>query len=89
MLLDLFCDVILGWELIIDMLLFWDIFYENYKEVDECSVIKFMVMDIVNLGFIINCLVFVWENVWIICEIILLEVWEYINNLYLIVKVDG
>ncbi|HCB16772.1 MAG TPA: hypothetical protein DEP76_07010, partial [Alteromonas sp.] len=56
LLLDLPRNVTLGWEPIIDMLSFRDVFYDLYKEADEKSVIKFMVTDTANPGSIINCL---------------------------------
>lgn len=89
LLLDLPRDVTLGWEPIIDMLSFRDTFYENYKEADERSVIKFMVTDTANPGSIINCLAFARENARIIREIIPSEAWEHINNLHLTAKADG
>lgn len=89
LLLDLPRNVTLGWEPIIDMLSFRDVFYDLYKEADEKSVIKFMVTDTANPGSIINCLAAVRENARIIREIIPSEAWEQINNLYMIAKADG
>ncbi|GGF57325.1 alpha-E domain-containing protein [Alteromonas lipolytica] len=89
LLLDLPRDVTLGWEPIIDMLSFRDVFYDLYKEADEKSVIKFMVTDTANPGSIINCLSAVRENARIIREIIPSEAWELINNLHMSAKADG
>lgn len=89
LLLDLPKNVTLGWEPIIDMLSFRDVFYELYKEPDEKSVIKFMVTDTANPGSIINCLAAVRENARIIREIIPSEAWEQINNLFIAAKADG
>ena len=89
LLLDLPRNVTLGWEPIIDMLSFRDVFYDLYKEADEKSVIKFMVTDTNNPGSIINCLAAVRENARIIREIIPSEAWEQINNLYIAAKADG
>lgn len=89
LLLDLPRNITLGWEPIIDMLSFRDVFYDLYKEADEKSVIKFMVTDTANPGSIINCLAAVRENARIIREIIPSEAWEQINNLYMIAKADG
>ena len=88
LLLDLPRNVTLGWEPIIDMLSFRDVFYDLYKEADEKSVIKFMVTDTANPGSIINCLAAVRENARIIREIIPSEAWEQINNLYIAAKAD-
>ncbi|NVK58243.1 MAG: alpha-E domain-containing protein [Alteromonadaceae bacterium] len=89
LLLDLPRNVMLGWEPIIDMLSFRDVFYEQYKEPDEKSVIKFMVTDTNNPGSIINCLAAARENARIIREIIPTEAWELINNLHMTAKADG
>ena len=89
LLLDLPRNVTLGWEPIIDMLSFREVFYDLYKEADEKSVIKFMVTDTANPGSIINCLAAVRENARIIREIIPSEAWEQINNLYIAAKADG
>lgn len=89
LLLDLPRNVTLGWEPIIDMLSFREVFYEHYSEADEKSVIKFLVTDTSNPGSIINCLAAARENARIIREIIPSEAWEQINNLHLTAKADG
>ncbi|WP_144394425.1 alpha-E domain-containing protein [Pleionea sediminis] len=83
LLLDLPKNIKLGWEPIVDILSFRDIFYENYQEADEKSVVNFMVLDNKNPGAIINSLNYARENARTVREIIPREAWEQINNLYL------
>lgn len=85
LLLDLPSKVKLGWEPIIDILSFRDKFYESYKDVDEKSVINFMVVDKNNPGAILSSLKSARENARTIKEIIPREAWEQINALYLFV----
>ena len=85
LLLDLPSKVKLGWEPIVDILSFRDTFYETYKDVDEKSVINFMVVDKNNPGAILTSLKSARENARTIKEIIPREAWEQINALYLFV----
>jgi len=85
LLLDLPTKVKLGWEPIVDILSFRDKFYETYKDVDEKSVINFMVVDKNNPGAILTSLKSARENARTIKEIIPREAWEQINALYLFV----
>ncbi|WP_158969144.1 alpha-E domain-containing protein [Paraglaciecola sp. L3A3] len=85
LLLDLPSKVKLGWEPIVDILSFRDKFYETYKDVDEKSVINFMVVDKLNPGAILTSLKSARENARTIKEIIPREAWEQINALYLFV----
>ncbi|MFT6270624.1 MAG: putative alpha-E superfamily protein [Alphaproteobacteria bacterium] len=62
LLLDLPSKVELGWEPIIDILSFRDNFYEAYEEVDEKSVINFMVVDKKDPGSILTSLISAREN---------------------------
>ena len=79
----------LGWEPIVDMLSFRDIFHEKYDEADEKNVIRFMVTDTTHPGSIINTLAAARENARIVREIIPSEAWELINNLHHSAKQDG
>jgi uncharacterized alpha-E superfamily protein len=85
LLLDLPSKVKLGWEPIVDILSFRDKLYETYKDVDERSVINFMVVDKNNPGAILTSLKSARENARTIKEIIPREAWEQINALYLFV----
>lgn len=82
LLLDLPKNIKLGWEPIVDILSFRDLFYHSYNEADEKSVINFIVLDKQNPGSIINSLFFARENARTVREIIPREAWEQINNLY-------
>lgn len=83
LLLDLPTSVKLGWEPIVDILSFRDIYHENYPHVDEKSVITFMLIDDKNPGSIVCSLKNARENARTVKEIIPQEAWEQINNLYL------
>ncbi len=82
LLLDLPKSIKLGWEPIIDILSFRELFYCSYKDADEKSVISFIVLDRQNPGSIINSLYFARENARTVREIIPREAWEQINNLF-------
>ncbi len=83
LLLDLPTRVKLGWEPIVDILSFRNLFYEMYDEADEKSVIKFMIAEETNPGSILSSLKYARENARTIKEIIPQEAWEQINKLFL------
>lgn len=85
LLLDLPARVKLGWEPIVDILSFRDLFYKNYENADENSVIKFMLTDLDNPGSIISSLSAARENARTVKEILPQEAWEQINEIYLFV----
>lgn len=82
LLLDLPKSISLGWEPIVDILSYRELFYSNHKEAVERNVINFMVADKKNLGSIISSLSAARENARTIREIIPREAWEQINELY-------
>ncbi|MGO4892154.1 alpha-E domain-containing protein [Flavobacterium sp. W21_SRS_FM6] len=82
LLLDLPKSISLGWEPIVDILSYRELFYSNHKEAVERNVINFMVADRKNLGSIISALSAARENARTIREIIPREAWEKINELY-------
>lgn len=86
LLLDLPSRVKLGWEPIIDILSFRELFYEKYEKADEKSVIRFMLVDAENPGSIVTSLKNARENARTVKEIIPREAWEQINYLYLYVN---
>lgn len=86
LLLDLPRSISLGWEPIVDILSYRELFYANHKEAVERNVINFMVADQKNLGSIISSLSAARENARTVREIIPREAWEQINELYLFAK---
>ena len=86
LLLDLPRSISLGWEPIVDILSYRELFYSTHKEAVERNVINFMVADQKNLGSIISSLSAARENARTIREIIPREAWEQINELYLYAK---
>lgn len=85
LLLDLPSSVKLGWEPIVDILSFREIFYEKYEQADEKNVIKFMLVDRDHPGSVISSLSAARENARTVKEIIPSEAWEQINEIYLYV----
>jgi uncharacterized alpha-E superfamily protein len=83
LLLDLPKSIVLGWEPIVDILSFRDLYYAKHKEATERGVITFMVADKNNAGSIVGSLSAARENARTIREIIPREAWEQINELYL------
>jgi len=82
LLLDLPKSITLGWEPIVDILSFREVFYAKHKEAVERNVINFMVADQKNQGSIISSLSSARENARTIREIIPREAWEQINETY-------
>jgi uncharacterized alpha-E superfamily protein len=86
LMLDLPKSISLGWEPIVDILSYRDLFYSNHKEAVERNVINFMVADLKNQGSIISALSSARENARTIREIIPREAWEQINELFTYAK---
>ena len=86
LMLDLPKSISLGWEPIVDILSYRDLFYSNHKEAVERNVINFMVADKKNQGSIISALSAARENARTIREIIPREAWEQINELFTYAK---
>jgi uncharacterized alpha-E superfamily protein len=86
LMLDLPKSISLGWEPIVDILSYRDLFYSNHKEAVERNVINFMVADLKNQGSIISALSAARENARTIREIIPREAWEQINELFTYAK---
>jgi uncharacterized alpha-E superfamily protein len=82
LLLDLPTRIKLGWEPIVDILSFRDLFYEKYDVADEKSVIRFMVADLDNPASIVSSLSAARENARTVKEILPQEAWEQLNELY-------
>ncbi|KXI30138.1 alpha-E domain-containing protein [Paraglaciecola hydrolytica] len=82
LLLDLPRSISLGWEPIVDILSYRELFYSTHKEAVERNVINFMVADQKNHGSIISSLSAARENARTVREIIPRESWERINELY-------
>ena len=84
LIMDLPKGVILGWEPLIDIVSDSnrEHYHNSYPQVDEKSVVKFLITDIKNPGSIISSLAAARENARTIREIIPREAWEQINTLY-------
>lgn len=89
LLLDLPKRVRLGWEPIVDITSHREYFYSLYEEVDERSVLRFMVTDNRNPDSILSTLNMARENTRTIRDIIPREAWEQVNELYLTAKTNA
>jgi uncharacterized alpha-E superfamily protein len=89
LLLDLPKKVRLGWAPIIDIASSTDYFYSLYKDADERSVIRFMVMDGKNPSSISSSLAMARENARTIRDIIPREAWEQVNELHMKARADA
>lgn len=54
LLMDLFKGFLLGWELLLDIIGNCELFEVIYNEYSEKNVVKFLMVDICNLFFILN-----------------------------------
>jgi len=82
LLLDLPARIKLGWEPIVDILSFRDLFYQKYEVADEKNVVRFMVADLDNPASIASSLSAARENARTVKEILPQEAWEQLNELY-------
>jgi uncharacterized alpha-E superfamily protein len=86
LLLDLPRRVTLGWQPLIDITGIKKLYDENYQEVNERNVVKFLIADTRNFGSLINALNAARENGRTIRDVIPREAWEKVNDLYLYTK---
>lgn len=86
LLLDLPKGLQPGWQPIMEILGTEEYFLEHYDEVNERTVLKFLIADPKSPCSIIQSLQMARENARTIRDIIPREGWEQINNLYLIAK---
>lgn len=86
LLLDIPHHTSFGWEPLIFITGSEERFYENHKEPDELSVVKFLIGDRDNPGSILSSLSFARENLRTTRDVVPREAWEQINDLYLRVQ---
>ncbi len=89
LLMDLPKRVRLGWEPIIEIIGGHDLFFSQYDEASEQSVIRFIVTDNNNPSSIFTALYHARNNARTIRDIIPREVWEQVNQLYLTARGDA
>jgi uncharacterized alpha-E superfamily protein len=81
--LDLPRQIDFGWEPLIAITGGEETFPELYEQMDERSVVKFLVSDRNNPGSIISSLDFARENLRTTRDIVPREAWELLNDLYM------
>ena len=86
LLLDMPKGVTLGWTPLTDIMGGKSVFEELYTEANERNIIKFLASDLKNPSSIVTCIYFARENARTIRDVIPVESWEAINDLYDCVK---
>lgn len=86
LLLDLPKGLQPGWQPIIEILGTEEFFLQHYDELNERSVLKFLIADLQNPSSILRSLRVARENARTIRDIIPRESWEQVNDLYLMAK---
>jgi uncharacterized alpha-E superfamily protein len=86
LLMDLPKKVRVGWEPLILITGSQELFYANYKQADERSVLKFIIADANNPGSILSSLAWARENLRTTRDIVPRESWEQLNDMYLTAK---
>lgn len=76
----------LGWDLLLQITSSKELFYEQYDQVNERNVIKFMLVDEKNPGSLFNSVRAARENARTVRDLIASESWEILNELYWLVK---
>lgn len=86
LLLDLPRGTRLGWGSLIDISGTGNYFHRATEQADERTVVRFMLVDKENPSSLLNSLSWARENARITREIIPMEAWELINDLYHFIK---
>jgi uncharacterized alpha-E superfamily protein len=75
-----------GWEPLIEITGSAEVFHAHYQNIDERSVVKFLIADTVNPGSILSSLAMARENMRTVRDFMPREAWEQVNALYLQAK---
>lgn len=86
LLLDLPRGLDLGWESLLNLVNSRDRFFENYNVADERNVMRWLQADERNPGSLLSSLSRCRENARILRDVLQRELWEEINDLYLMAK---
>ena len=84
-LLDLPRGAFFGWDVLIRVAGLDHAFHDQYGEADEDSVVRFLIEDERNPSSIASCLRHARENTRTFREVLPMELWERINDLYLFI----
>lgn len=83
MLFDLPGNADIGWGVLLDITGSQDDFEVSHNQVNELSVMKFLIADPNNHSSVVSCMKMLRENARTTREVIPSEAWEQINDLYL------
>ncbi len=89
LLLDLPRGIDLGWESLLSLMGSREQFFEHYHVADERNVMRWLQADERNPGSLLSSLSLCRENARILRDVLQRELWEEINDLYLMVKRDA
>lgn len=84
--LDMPVGMEMGWELLINITSSGEAYFHRYKNVTERNVVKFLLADDDNGGSVYNSVWYARENARSARDLIPLEGWEILNELYLMTK---
>lgn len=85
-LLDLPRDASFGWDVLLKVAGLDDIYGEHYPQIDEDSIVRFLVEDERNPSSILSSIHHARENARTVREVLPMELWERINSLYLYIR---
>ena len=85
-LLDLPRDAAFGWDVLLKVAGLDQIYAEHYPQVDEDSIVRFLVEDERNPSSILSGIHNARENARTVREVLPMELWERINSLYLYIR---
>jgi uncharacterized alpha-E superfamily protein len=85
-LLDLPRGATLGWGMLIQIAGLDDAYRKLGGEADETSIMRFLILDERNSSSIFSCIRFARENTRTFREVLPMELWERINDLYLFIQ---
>ena len=75
-----------GWDTLVRVAGLDDLFFDQYPEADEASVMRFLIQDESNPSSIMTCIANARENTRTFREVLPWESWEWVNELYLYAK---
>jgi len=85
-LLDLPRDAAFGWDVLLKVAGLDEIYGEHYPQIDEDSIVHFLVEDERNPSSILSSIHNARENARTVREVLPMELWERINSLYLYIR---
>lgn len=85
-LLDMPAGAQLGWDMLIRIVGLDDLFLMRYCEANEAQIVSFLIQDEENPSSIVSCLRYARENSRTFREVLPMEFWTRVNDLYLYMR---